>query len=836
MKHTKNILPDLFLILLTLLCVWLFVLRHGAFASSVDYLSQHSVFPDYFRQQFYATGQLFPQFAPNLGGGQNIFYFAYYGLLSPVILPSYLLPTVSMELYLQVALILCLMALVLLMYHWLLRKGYTQAVSLLAACFLLLAGPMIFHSYRHIMFVDYMPFLLLALMGVDRFWSRGRSGLLIAGVFLMVMTSFYFSVGGLLALWLYGTCQAHRQRRFGYLRFLAALGVGVLTAACLLLPSFLALMSRSGSGTSVDWKALLLPDPDPMRFCYNTYSIGLPTLFLSALLFLLLYGTKRRRLLVLGLLGLLLVPFCCWLLGGMLYVREKSLIPLLPLLCECIACYLSQLREAEPPRSRLAIPFGISFSLCLCYAMFQRNGTNAQLYLLLLGDSAVMLLTALVFRRRPAVPALCALCMLFCFGWYGNATAGEIIPADEYQSYTSAALSSRISDLLSQEPGWYRLEESGGYRWRKANINRIQTSRQYITSVYSSASNPQYQQFCRDVFQIEQPFRNCLMQGASQNPLFRKLMGVKYAVDPATGAVDTQEGTAPIAYSTTKLLSREDFQQLSFPYTQLALTQYAVTDTGSTSDPNWRANLKAMCAPAEVTLSSSPAIHQSGGSWRVQTTQRISSTLTLHGSASDTTQLLFLQFDVENNRKHRDMEITVSGMKNKLTASSHIYYNGNTTFTYVVPLSAGQVSVPITFGAGSYRISGLHCWTASADLLSDTSLYQSVFQPDQTAHMGSRITGTISVSDTEAFVTSIPYDSGFQVLVDGQAVPTAAVNVSFLGFYVSPGTHRVEILYHAPGYRAGILLSGFGVLLWIVLLLGEGLVSRGKGRNQEPDP
>ena len=139
----------------------------------------------------------------------------------------------------------------------------------------------------------------------------------------------------------------------------------------------------------------------------------------------------------------------------------------------------------------------------------------------------------------------------------------------------------------------------------------------------------------------------------------------------------------------------------------------------------------------------------------------------------------------------------------------------------------------VIFGAGSYRISGLHCWTASADLLSDTSLYQSVFQPDQTDNMGSRITGTISVSETEAFVTSIPYDSGFQVLVDGQAVPTSAVNVSFLGFYVSPGTHRVEILYHAPGYRAGILLSGFGVLLWIGLLLGEGLSSRDKKKRLE---
>lgn len=53
---------------------WWFVGRHGIFGAKVDWLSQHSVLPDYFRQQFYATGKIFPEFAPNLGGGQNIYH------------------------------------------------------------------------------------------------------------------------------------------------------------------------------------------------------------------------------------------------------------------------------------------------------------------------------------------------------------------------------------------------------------------------------------------------------------------------------------------------------------------------------------------------------------------------------------------------------------------------------------------------------------------------------------------------------------------------------------------------------------------------------------------
>ena len=61
------------------------------FGSNVDWLSQHSVFPEYFRQQFYETGTVFPEFAANIGGGQNIYNFAimaYISFFSSCIFPA----------------------------------------------------------------------------------------------------------------------------------------------------------------------------------------------------------------------------------------------------------------------------------------------------------------------------------------------------------------------------------------------------------------------------------------------------------------------------------------------------------------------------------------------------------------------------------------------------------------------------------------------------------------------------------------------------------------------------------------------------------------------------
>lgn len=167
-KKIHVLLPYISLGIFTLSACWLFAGRHGIFGAKVDWLSQHSVLPAYFRQQFYETGDLFPEFAPNIGGGQNIFNFSYYGLYSPIILLSYLLPFVKMGDYLMAASIAGLILSSWLFYYWLGSKKFSAEIRLCVSALFLLAGPMIYQSCHHIMFINYMPFLCMALLGVDR--------------------------------------------------------------------------------------------------------------------------------------------------------------------------------------------------------------------------------------------------------------------------------------------------------------------------------------------------------------------------------------------------------------------------------------------------------------------------------------------------------------------------------------------------------------------------------------------------------------------------------------------------------------------------------------------
>ena len=87
-----------------------------------------------------------------------------------------------------------------------------------------------------------------------------------------------------------------------------------------------------------------------------------------------------------------------------------------------------------------------------------------------------------------------------------------------------------MDKAITSDSGFYRVEQVGNEEENAENLNRVWNSEQYITSLYSSSYNADYQNFRKNDFQVEQPYRNFLMQSVSQNPVFRQLMGVKYLI------------------------------------------------------------------------------------------------------------------------------------------------------------------------------------------------------------------------------------------------------------------------------------------------------------------
>lgn len=852
-RQTKKFLAPLVLAAVTLLLCAVVCVDGRVFASETDWLHQHSVFPDYFRKQFYETGELFPEFALSLGGGQNIYNFAYYGLYSPTVLFSCLLPFVNMSDYLMGASVAMLAASVLLFHRWLRKRGFPEDNAFLTALIFLLAGPMIFHSYCQVMFVNYMPWLCLALMGVDRYFEEGKRGLLAVGTFLMILQSFYFSVCGILVLVLYGVsrylerCETSNERNasfrrvtvFGFLRegirFLLPILTAVLMSAVLLVPTALALLGGRGNSAETDLWRFFIPDSNPFRYVYSPYGLGLTTLAVTVLITGVTYKKPHERFLHIATLVLLSVPVFSWLLNGCLYERAKALIPFLPLLCEMLASYTEKRRRVEISRAACIWPFVLTVLLFLIPGRYSTDHSDYKTYRLLVPVEAagMLALSVLAWRKkRPRLLLTVSAALLLVVGLAMHFTRDKLVERTFYDEVTDPAIGDVIGETLSKEPGFYRMEQSEANGATGVNLNRVWRTDQYLSSLYSSTYSEAYQAF-RDEFGLDQPYRNILMQGAALNPVLQELMGVKYIVSredvPGYERIRTADGVSvcqrndvlPIAYATSRVISEEAFRTLEFPYNQAALASYAVVNVPSDGETF---DTSSMLTALDVTLPESDALTPVEGGVRVQTEEAVTLTVPLPELGDADT--LFLRFRVENNHPKKDFSVRLENVKNKLTSTSSIYYNENEIFHFAVPLEAGQRTVELTFDPGDCVLTEFS-WHAGRLRGASETLLEAEFVPDRAATKGNRVAGTVNASRDGWLVTSIPFDSRFEATVDGEAVPLERVNTAFVGVRLPAGEHRVELVCHAPGLRLGMALSGLG----FALFAAEEVVQRRKKRS-----
>lgn len=81
------------------------------------------------------------------------------------------------------------------------------------------------------------------------------------------------------------------------------------------------------------------------------------------------------------------------------------------------------------------------------------------------------------------------------------------------------------------------------------------------------------------------------------------------------------------------------------------------------------------------------------------------------------------------------------------------------------------------------------------------------------------LTGSIDAKQSGVLMTSIPYDAGWKVKVDGKAVSTYGISDAFLAFDIESGTHTVELVFIPDGLWIGLGISFVSMLILIVLLV-----------------
>lgn len=815
----KTLKYSLLLTVFTLILFYFCVPSGFLFGSNTDWLPQHVNIADHFRKLFIANKTIFLDYSP-LGGGSNLYSYAYYGYLRPDILIGCLLPTVPMKYIIMAYAILGVIVSVNLYFLWLNKLGFAPVYALTGSM-LLACSACFFHSHMQIMFINYMPFLFAALLSIDYFVKTKKAWGITFSLFFVYLHSFYFSISCLAVCGLYLLYRTHDRKLL--LRFCLSVFISIAMAGLLLLPTGLVILANkkdAGSGTSLATILGLNFSLDSL--VYNRYGCGTSIICLYTLLLSL--KNKLTRPFSLTLFLCFFMNIFSYLFNATLYVRGKILIPFLPLIIlVCVTTLRRLMMEKIKHDYFLAL---LSSIPVFCYAVNKGITTNLLIMVL---DVLVMVFFIIWTEKKPSP----RLCYLLC-----------IVPAILFihtgRSDNYIAVQDRRVNVFSQEEidGFYQDTHArfDCIQEPLANTNYLDSPSLLKTSVYSSTTNTLYSRFFYDIMKNPIRINNRVALIPDANPFFASLMGVRYLETHGykvpvgyeekvrKGDIVLAENTRvlPLAYASFNLYSQEDFRNLDFPSTLDTITNNTIIPENVHS--SYQSQIKEYPLRfRDFDIPETIRIHPDGKGIAVQTSQETTLILPLKRVLRN--QVLILSFDI-NFVDGKEFALSINGTKNKLSSQKAPYPNRNNTFTYMISSNTDISELTLTISKGSCTIDNAHSYIIDAGKIGNRDILPLRYEETKGKEV---LKGTLSAEQNGYFVTSLPYENGYVAYLDGREIPVSIVNTAFVGFPLPKGTHSITLEFRAPGKTAGLLLSLIGFFLFFCQLALES--SKGNIQN-----
>ena len=798
-----------------LLYILVLLLNGRIFGSEVDWTNQHIVYPEYFRSLFYNTGQLIPSFALNIGMGQNIFYFSYYGLLSPIILISYLLPFIPMYIYMPLASIVSLMASVYLFYKWINDK-YDSKIALIVTAIFMLNSTFIYHFHRHLMFVIYMPFLLGALKSVDLYFKNKKILPLIIYSVCLILTNYYFGAYGIITIGIYTIYKLLTNKKFEVKKLSKVIYleiIAILISCILLLPTIYALLNGR-IPTTVEAQVNLLSLFSPKTnfdytFYSSYYSWGLTFIYIVAIIFGFI-SKKKNRIFLSGMLSLIILfPIFSYVLNGFMYFDGKCYLPLLPLALLIVSEFVKEFVE-EKIELKQYLKYIIICGILLLVLAF-----NSYCFFLLLAD--IILITIFLSKQKKFknkyllfIPVIFISFLSFVF----SATNEAYIKLSEHFKLNNEA----YYELSNIKDNLYRLsvEDKKLFTVNKIYDNSLRTS------IYSSLSNKNYFNLFRNVFQNEILNRDNYVMSQTSNILFNIYTGTKYVItsnDEPIGynRIKTVDGISlyensdvlPFAYLSNNLMSKREFETLKYPENIDALLNYVIID--DELDDVYNSKVSKIDLDYEILESKNVEYDNNNGHYIVNAHKDNKISLKINNDLNN--KILIIKF---NMNKVKDgfacsSAVTINNITNALSCKNWKYNNQNKTFEYVISSNTSIENLEIKFTTDKFDISDILVYAVDYNDIKDIS--KNVIPINFKQEKDNIFTSSID-SDGGIVKTTIPYEEkGFELLIDGKKQEIIKVDNTFVGFKLSEGKHEVILKYTSPLLKEGIIISLFGIFI-----------------------
>ncbi len=181
---------------------------------------------------------------------------------------------------------------------------------------------------------------------------------------------------------------------------------------------------------------------------------------------------------------------------------------------------------------------------------------------------------------------------------------------------------------------------------------------------------------------------------------------------------------------------------------------------------------------------------------------------------------IYIQFPREESVLFEDAPYLPGGYENIF------HKHGSLTVPYIKPLLIGEEEYAMavmmnetTVNEFSFETPIFYEYNEAALAQIHNTLSQSQMEVEEYAD--GYVKGNVTVPEERTVLfTSIPYDEGWTVWVDGiEKEAIAVVGDAFLALELEPGYHELEFEYEAPGLKAGMGISAVSIGIYIALIV-----------------
>jgi len=643
-----------------------------------------------------------------------------------------------------------------------------------------------------------MPFLILGLFGIDKKYDENKSSLLVLSLFLIAISSFYYSISAYLVLIFYYVFKYIENNKklslkdLTYKLFNLSFSFihGIFMSFIVLLPTaFVILNGREKTSVAIRLLDTLIPKFNALYFLYSPYGIGLTAISIVAIIYSLVSKDLKYKFLSIILLLFLLFPVFNYILNATMYIDAKILIPFLPLIILVIAKFLIDLINNLITDKQLIFILLITL-ICIF-------NVHWYIYIDLLILSIILFLFN-KFNKKFILHFIMLISIVIAIVFSLN------------DSLVNKKSFDKDYDKLKRIVNYIRKNDDSLYRIaidykNEAFINQIFDNSNYLTStIYSSLHNRIYSNFYYEELLNNIKHRNRVITTTTTSDYYLNFLSNKYIVTKKIlnnkkliKKIDgyniyLNSNSKPMFYLSDNLISENNYNKLKFYQKPLALMKYDVVENKNNN--NIDLNVKNDNNINLIKI----------GEFEVN--KDLKYTINL-----DKTKTLFIRITMYDSSscKLGDTYIDINNIRNKLTCKSWKYHNKNYTFDYLIRSD----KLDIFIKKGKYYIKDFKIYEI------ENLTFRKDIEEVKVKYNNSTFTSKLNVNQDKYFITNIPYDKGFKVFVDKKEVKVEKVNKAFVGFKISKGSHEVTIKFTSPLKKEALIITflsfiGYLYLIW----------------------